>query len=116
MTPEFYRLIHVACALLLFLSLGGVLLSPADKKAPKSAMILHGIALLAMLVAGFGYVHKSATVDWEAKWVYAKIGCWLLVGALPILIRKGILPKPVGLLVAVAAGAAAVWLAQAKPF
>jgi hypothetical protein len=33
-----------------------------------------------------------------------------------VLVRKGMVPRMLGLLLAIAAGATAVWLAQAKPF
>ena len=115
MSPEIYRVLHATGALLLFLSLGGVLLAPAGAKPSKAAMALHGIALLLMVVAGVGTVHKDASVDW-GNWLYAKIGCWVFLAALPILVRKGMLPRMVALLLAIAAGAAAIWLAQAKPF
>jgi hypothetical protein len=114
MTPEFYRVLHVAAALLLFLSLGGVLLTPTDAKPSKLVMPLHGIALLAMVFAGVGTVHKEG-IEW-GNWLYAKIGCWVFLAALPILVRKGMVPRMLGLLLAVAAGATAVWLAQTKPF
>ena len=78
-------------------------------------MALHGIALLVMVVAGVGTVHKDPSVDW-GNWLYAKIGCWVFLAALPILVRKGMVPRMLGLLLAIAAGAAAIWLAQAKPF
>ncbi len=115
MSPEIYRVLHVVGALLLFLSLGGVLLVPGDQKASKLVMPLHGIALLIMVVAGVGVVHKDDTVSWQ-PWLYAKIGCWLFVAVLPVLVRKGTISRFVGLLLAIAAGATAVWLAQMKPF
>jgi hypothetical protein len=75
MDPKYYQLIHVAAALLVFLGLGGMLTGQGGKV---SAM-LHGIGLLAMLVAGIGFAHKSG-YGWP-NWMIAKIGCWLLVGA-----------------------------------
>jgi hypothetical protein len=115
MNPELYRVIHVSCALLLYLSLGAVVFGPRDEKPSKLAMALHGLALLLMVVAGVGVVHKDPDVDW-GNWLYAKIGCWLLVGALPVLVRKGTVPRFFGLLLAIAAGGAAAWLAIVKPF
>ena len=115
MTPDLYRVLHAAGALLLFLSLGGVLLLPADAKPVKMSMALHGIALLLMVVAGVGTVHKYAGLNW-GNWLYAKIGCWVFLAVLPVLVRKGMLPRMLGLLLAIAAGGAAVWLAQTKPF
>lgn len=119
MTPEIYRVLHATGALLLFLALGGILLAPKDQKPPKMAMILHGIALLIMVVAGVGVVHKSADtatpIAWE-NWLFAKIGCWVFLAALPILIKKGMLPRFLALLLVIAIGGTAVWLAMAKPF
>ena len=115
MTPEFYRVVHVAAGLLLFLSLGGVLLGAKDGKPGKMVMALHGIALLLMVVAGVGTVHKDDGLEW-GNWLYAKIGCWVFLAIMPVLVKKGVLPRVLGVLLAVAAGAAAVWLAQAKPF
>jgi hypothetical protein len=119
MSFEFYRVLHACGALLLFLSLGGILLTPKDQKPAKLAMILHGVALLIMVVAGVGTVHKSADtaipLKWGA-WLYAKIGCWVLLAILPVLIKKGLVPRFLGLLLAIAAGAAAVWIAMEKPF
>lgn len=115
MSPEIYRVLHAVGALLLFLSLGGLLLAPADGKPSKLAMPLHGLALLVMVIAGVGTVHKDPSVDW-GNWLYAKIGCWVFLAVLPVLVRKGMVPRVLGLLLAIAAGATAVWLAQAKPF
>lgn len=115
MTPDIYRVIHVTCAFLLFLSLGAVVFGPKDSKPPKLAMALHGVALLLMVVAGVGVVHKDDGVDW-GNWLYAKIGCWLFVGVLPVLVRKGMVPRFLALVLALAAGGAAAWLAISKPF
>lgn len=114
MTPEIYRVIHVTCALLLYLSLGAVVFGPKDSKPPKFAMAMHGVALLLMVVAGVGAWHKAG-LEWQ-HWLTAKIGCWLFVGALPVLVRKGMVPRFLGLLLALAAGGAAAWLAITKPF
>ncbi len=115
MSPDIYRVIHVTCGLLLFLSLGAVVFGPREEKPPKLAMILHGIALLLMVVAGVGIWHKDDGVEW-GNWLSAKLGCWLFLGALPVLVRKGTLPRFLGLVLGVAAGGAAVWLAITKPF
>ena len=115
MNVEFYRLLHPVAALLLFLSIGAVLAAPKDGRPPRWAMITHGLALLVMVVAGVGIVHKDAAVDW-GNWLYAKIGCWVLLAALPVLLRKGVLPRTVGGLLAIGLAGAAVWLAQTKPF
>ncbi|MBX3463386.1 MAG: hypothetical protein KF830_09455 [Planctomycetes bacterium] len=115
MTPETYRLLHVVGAMVLLLGLGGILATAVGGAKPAAVFtVLHGIGLLVMLVAGIGKLHKDG-LGWP-NWALAKIGCWLLLGALPILVRRGLLPRLVALLLVVGVGATAAWLAQAKPF
>jgi hypothetical protein len=113
MTPEFYRLLHIVGVLMLFLGLGGMFASEAGK-APKLFAALHGIGLLLMVVAGVGYVHKKP-LAWDS-WLFAKIACWVLMGALPVLVKRGVVPRVGAIVLALAIGATAAWLAQAKPF
>jgi hypothetical protein len=114
MSPEFYRVLHVVGVLTLFLGLGGVLAAPGKEKSSRLFLVLHGVGLLLMVVAGVGTVHKAG-LTW-GNWLYAKIGCWVLLAALPVLVKKGIVPRMAALLLALALGGAAAWLAQAKPF
>ena len=116
MSPEIYRLLHVVGALLLFAGLGGSLAQAGKDggKAPALFLAMHGIGLLTMLVAGIGYVHKM-NMPWQ-NWITAKIACWVLLGAAPILVRKGVLPRFAAIVLVVAIGGTAVWLAQTKPF
>ena len=97
--------------MLLFLSLGAILFAPKDHKPSKLAMMLHGLALLVMVVAGVGVVHKSADtatpLKWE-PWLYAKIACWLFLALLPMLIKRGLLPRLFGLVLAIAVGVTAI--------
>lgn len=117
MSPELYRLVHVACAFLLFLSLGA-LLAHEPGKAPRWSMMLHGIALLGMLVAGVGMMHKSEPkLEWQ-PWLYAKVGAWVLLGALPVLVKRGLLPRFVAFVLVLGLGVGAAWLGLVaqKPF
>jgi hypothetical protein len=77
-------------------------------------LALHGIGLLVMLVAGIGIVHKKG-LAWD-PWLLSKIAIWVLVGATPTLVKNGVLPRMVALVLALALGGAAAWLAHAKPF
>jgi len=113
MDPATYRLLHVVGVLVVFLGLGGMLCAEPGK-ASKLFGALHGIGLLVMLVAGIGFAHKSG-YGWPA-WLIAKIGCWLLVGAVPMLVKRGVLTRLLGLLLVLGLGGVAVWLAQSKPF
>ena len=115
MTPEIYRLLHVVGVLLLFLGLGGVLSHEAGK-APKLSSALHGLGLLLLVVAGVGVLHKSSPqIDWKQPWVLAKIGGWVLLGALPMLVKRGVLPRALALLLVLGLGAGAAWLGLANP-
>jgi hypothetical protein len=113
MPVETYRLLHVAGVMMLFLGIGGILATEPGK-GPKLFPILHGLGLLVMLVAGIGVVHKQP-YEWH-PWVLAKIACWIVLGALPVLVKRGVLPRLAALVLALAIGATAAWLALQKPF
>ena len=118
MSLEFYRVLHAFGALLLFLSLGGILFAARDQHMPRIAMILHGVALLVMVFAGVGMVHQSADTATEISWgpgLYAKSGCWVLLAVMPTLLKKGLLGRYGALLLTIAAGGAAAWIAIMKP-
>ncbi len=116
MTPETYKLIHVVGALLLFCGLGGIFAAGKGGKPPALFLALHGLGLLAVLVAGIGFAHKS-NLGWPA-WMIAKIGGWVLLAALPTLVRRGLLPRAVALVLLLGIGAGAAWigLTNPKPF
>lgn len=113
MTPELYRLLHVVGVLMVFLGLGGMFASEPGKGS-KLYGILHGVGLLVMLIAGVGFAHKSQ-LGWP-NWMIAKIGIWVLIGALPVLVKRGVLPRGLGALLVLALGGTAYWLVQARPF
>lgn len=118
MSPETYKLIHVVGTLLLFLGLGGVLASAGKPGGSPSPLFLamHGLGLVAVLVAGIGFAHKSH-LGWPA-WMIAKIAAWVILAVLPTLVRRGIVSRVVGVLFVVALGAGAAWigLTNPKPF
>lgn len=114
-----YKLIHLLGLFLVFLSLGGLIThainsGEADHPWRKGAVITHGVGMLLALLGGFGALAKLG-MHWRG-WVIAKIVIWVLVGALPFLLRrKPGLGKPlwIGTVVLVLAAAA---LAIYKPF
>ncbi|MDA8018353.1 MAG: hypothetical protein MPN21_12980 [Thermoanaerobaculia bacterium] len=117
-----YKTLHAFSALLLLFSLGGLVLRAleADPEAKTSArklgVVTHGIALLLLLVTGFGALAKLGIMANLPGWVWAKIVIWLFFGAIVTLIhRKPALLKPLWILLPVLAGVSA-WLALYKPF
>ena len=118
MPYETYKVLHVVGLLLLFLGMGGLLLGAGSGRdpAPRSTAILHGVGLLVMLVAGFGMMARLG-VNWPwPGWLIAKLGVWLTIGALPVLVRRDMLPLGLAWSAVAALGGLAAWLAISKPF
>lgn len=97
-----YKLLHYAGLFLLFTSLGGLCaLRLAGSPGPQGERwlkILHGVALLMILVAGFGLlarIGQAAPGGWAA-WVWLKLALYAFLGAAPVLIQRA--ERLVGLL------------------
>jgi hypothetical protein len=118
MPLETYKVLHIVGLAALALGFGGMLMAPAasDRQAPRFAVLLHGLGLLVLLVAGFGIMARLGFTSWPwPGWVLAKMGIWLLLGAMPMLLRRGIVPRPLGWLLVLGLVALAAWLALFKP-
>ena len=118
MSYEFYKILHVFSALLLFTSLGTIAAAARSESGllKKLAGIAHGIALTIIFVAGFGLMARLGMFGAIPMWAWLKIGLWLMLGLVVIPLRR----KPewattLWLLIPVVGGLAA-WLAIAKPF
>ncbi len=115
----FYKLVHLTGILLVFLSLGGLLTHAINSGEPdhpwrKGAVISHGVGMALALLGGFGALAKLG-MHWNG-WIITKIAIWVIIGALPTLLRRkpgAAKPLWIGLL-ALAITAAA--LALFKPF
>lgn len=117
-----YKTIHVFSAMLLLFAMGGLVLRALDAKsesktqARKLGVITHGVALLLLLVTGFGGLAKLGIMASMPGWAWAKIVIWLIFGGVIALIHKRPnLLKPLWFLLPLLAGVAA-WLALYKPF
>lgn len=111
-----YKILHLIGAFLLFAALGVVALRPADRS--KLATASHGIALLLIVVSGFGMLARLGLMHgWSFPlWVWIKLVIWLLLGAALVLARR--MPQLAALwwwLFPLLGGAAA-YLALYKPF
>jgi uncharacterized membrane protein SirB2 len=93
MPYEFYKVLHLFAVLLLFTAFGGVAMLSlrGEPKAPqrKILMVVHGVAILIIVVAGFGLMARKGMMglSWPG-WIYGKIAVWLLLGAAPVLLRR----------------------------
>ncbi|HKQ60971.1 MAG TPA: hypothetical protein VJS92_06750 [Candidatus Polarisedimenticolaceae bacterium] len=109
---ETWKVVHLAAGLLLFAALGGLVVARQRLQS-----MLHGVALLGLLVAGFAILAKLqiyAPGAWPA-WVWIKLVAWLLLGASPVALKRA--PDRAGwvLTAMVLLGAIAAWAAVAKP-
>jgi len=93
MPYEIYKVIHLVSAFVLFAVAGGVALFAAnggDKASNthrKLVGILHGLALLGLLVAGFGLLARLG-LGGIPGWVWAKLVLWLIIGGIATLPYK----------------------------
>ena len=86
MTYSFYKFVHLAGMMGLFLAFGSMLAGNAHRTFTS---ILHGISLVAMVVAGFGMLAKMGILKgMPPSWVLVKLLIWLLFGALMAVIRR----------------------------
>jgi len=91
---EIYKLFHLFGIIMLFVSVGGVMLyalnggTKADNTWRKTAAITHGIGLVFILVAGFGLLARVG-ISWPwPGWVFMKLIIWLVLGGITALIYK----------------------------
>lgn len=112
-----YKIVHFIGLVLLFQGLGAIMLSRGqDGRAPRSATVLHGLGLLIMLIGGFGMLARLQIVEFPwPLWVFGKFGVWLLLGALPVLAKRGVVKGVAGVLLAAALAGLSAGLALYKP-
>ncbi|MEM6293776.1 MAG: hypothetical protein AAGA54_21050 [Myxococcota bacterium] len=123
MPYEFYKVLHLLGILLLFTSLGGVAMvglrggTDDEKKAfKKPLMIIHGVSLLVIFVAGFGLMARLGMMGngWPT-WIFGKLGVWLVLGGSAALVAKRPALGTGWYLVLPALGTGAAVLAVYKP-
>jgi cytochrome bd-type quinol oxidase subunit 2 len=126
MPIEVYRVLHLFGIFGLMCSLAGLAMVAWQTRgaqavkdevngARKRLTILHGIAMLVVLVAGFGMMAKLGLMSVWPIWVILKIVIWLVFGAAPALIRKGAESGRAWLIVLPLLGAVSAYLAIFHP-
>lgn len=86
-----YQLIHVIGIALVVQALGAaVVLAGSDRVARwyRASMIGHGIGTFLILLAGFGMLARLEITGAFPGWVWVKLGIWVIVAALPFLLRR----------------------------
>lgn len=119
-----YKVIHLLGILLLVCGLGGLWAMAAAvteegrRTARKLVLATHGTAMFLILFAGFGMLARLGLTGSWPLWIWIKVGIWVLLGGLPVLLRRP--DRPIGalfflapLLAAIAAWAALFHVGQA---
>jgi hypothetical protein len=121
MSIAVYKLIHVFSIMLLFTAFGGLLLAARagvqTGVSRKLAGITHGIALLLILISGFGALARigmSNPAIWPA-WLWIKALIWLALGAVVVVIRRSPRLAPVLWWILPLLGGVAAYLALQNP-
>jgi len=113
-----YKLIHLSGIFMIFLALGGMILSAAAKEATaslKNALnMLHGIGLGIVIIAGFGMLAKTHAAF--EGWVVVKLLVWVFFGGSIAIIRRKPDMGKMMLWLCVALGIVAVYMALFQPF
>ncbi len=92
MSLAFYKILHILGITLMFSGLGGLCvlsISGSDSQpAKKLAGMLHGIALVLILVTGFGALAKLGMGADIPLWVWLKLVIWIVFGGIIVVIRR----------------------------
>lgn len=115
----FYKTLHLAGVIGLFLGLGGLAVVGRVPEAERGAarkpfVILHGVSLLILLVAGFGLLAKLGVG--MPGWVHPKLLLWLFLGGITVLFKRRPERGPLWAWVAGLLGVVAAVFGVYKPF
>jgi len=109
-----YKLLHLVGIVLLLLGLGAALTTAKGGAGRRIGMLMHGAGLLLLLVAGFG-LQAKAGIGFPL-WLWAKIGVWVLLAVLPVMVRRAVVGPTTALLFAALLAGGAAYLVVMKPF
>jgi uncharacterized membrane protein len=121
MSYEFYKVLHFIGFLLTVLGLFGLCTIQMNNSQVKPALkkgmsISHGVGLLLLLVAGFGLAAKRGWMNPMPHWIFGKLAIWLVLGGLPVLIKKKPEKSGLWLVVVLVLLLLAIIFAVMKPF
>jgi hypothetical protein len=107
MSIAFYHIAHLVGLILLFVGFGA--LASGNRKG----MMYHGIGLLILLIAGFGIIAKLK-IPYTSHFIIAKGVIFLILGFLPVLIKKKTLSAGAVMWIAIVLGGCAAYLGYTK--
>ncbi len=112
-----YKLVHLVGIFVLLSGVAGLWTlelfsdSPGYAKARKGLMSMHGIALFIVLFGAFGTLAQLGIGFPWPPWIWLKIGIWVVLGGLPVLLSKSRSSSKVLFLIAPLLAAVAAWAA-----
>jgi uncharacterized membrane protein SirB2 len=121
MSYQVYKVLHLVGIIVVFMSLGGLILHTLNGgtkdsfKIRKFFSINHGLGLFISFVAGFGLLARTGA-SFSEGWVLVKFVIWLLVAGLSVIIYKKPKLAKVFWVVLIFFGGTAVYMVQNKPF
>ncbi len=86
---QVYKALHMFGIMLMFSALGAVIATAGEDspRLKKLGGMAHGIALLLILVGGFGMLTRLGIGSWPL-WVWLKLGIWVIFGAATVFVRR----------------------------
>jgi hypothetical protein len=105
-----YQIIHLVGLAALAIGMGGMLANGNNRKL---FAIWQGVGLLVVLVAGFGMLAKGKLG--MPHFAIVKTILWVVVAALPVILRKLKAPLSAGILAFLALVGILAWLGVTKP-
>ena len=118
MSTSLLIVLHLIGVIMIFTALGGALVragaAPDSSACRRSIMAFHGIGALVVIIAGTMLLVRLGSGF--SGWVWVKIVIWLVLGAVPALLKRK--PSSAGVLwwLVVVLGASAAFLGIFKPF
>lgn len=107
---EIYRLLHFAGIFTLLFSFGSLFIG---KNYNKSAAMAHGVALILILVTGFG---MQATLGTGFPvWLILKLVIWVIFGGFIVMAKKRLINGFFAWIIVIVLALSAVYLAQTHP-
>jgi hypothetical protein len=119
---QIYKLAHFAGIMMLFIGLGGLLVSAyaghanLKSRAKILAFTFHGLGLLLILVGGFGMLARLGLVNGLPVWIYIKLLLWLTMGIAVSLAKRSTKAAWLNALLFVGIGVSSAALALYKPW
>lgn len=108
-TLSIFKLVHYVGIFILMFSLGSLF-----TKYNKCAVIGHGVALLLIVLGGFGM--QGMMKLGFPNWLVVKLVIWLIFGAAIVLAKRDILKGSTAWIVMIGLATTAAYLGLMKPF